>query len=882
MVAGGMLPTFDDDVDAMYTTSSTMSSPNKRGSNLANIELQATAHRKGDATPAPPIGEEPAHPPSLIYLMSLLSAMGGFLFGYDTGIVSGAMVFVRKYFELNSVWQEVIVSITVLGAWILSILAGSLSERYGRKVIILLASVIFTFGSIVMGFAWSKWILLFGRLTVGVAIGLASTVVPIYIAEVAPSNIRGSLVTLNNCFITFGQLVAAITAGVFSTDHETGWRWMLSLAAVPAAIQFTGFMFMPESPRWLIRRRRDSEAMESLKRMRGPKSTRLLYEFDIIKQSSLEAENQKARRKQQKRNMVMAILRKTASRRALIVGCLLMSIQQLAGINTVMYYTATIIEMSGVQSQSMAVWLVVPTAFVYVIFSFAGYMLADRIGRRTLTLGSLMGVIIALLVLGTGFHLTSLDSAPVTVFSVGFNNSMCDKYQDCSSCIENPHCGFCYNPRDMSSTCLLRNYDDPGHSLYGLCAADTVTTSQPTQSLLSHNNNNNSTSENLNDNDNHYHHHNHRNNNNDDNLDEDNSLEEPKESYLFANQVCPQTGNGGIGLNTWLVVGGLVLYLAAFAPGMGPMPWTINSEIYPTWSRSFCYSMATSVNWLFNMIVSFTFLTLTEALTTHGTFYMYSIISSIGWILLFWKLPETRGRSLEEVSSLFARQKPDNEDIIDADNNSASSAHTNATATTPSPHPPPQSLPPPTLSPPPPSAPTQLQQQLTAKKQRTAWLQPTSVSRRLDHRASTGQLSEIRPDEHLPPVGHENLAYDSTNDDDEPDDVSATDHDVANGANFRQPVGNTRAVQQQQIMMNNERRRYSHNPSATRHLQRAEQQRQNLDTSNHYYLPPPFTPNTSSSNVVSLQQPQQQHGQRTTHTNVTNTSGADHLSPTDH
>lgn len=98
---------------------------------------------------------------------------------------------------------------------------------------------------------------------------------------------------------------------------------------------------------------------------------------------------------------------------------------------------------------------------------------------------------------------------------------------------------------------------------------------------------------------------------------------------------------------------------------MAPMPWTINSEIYPMWARGVCYSMATSVNWLFNMIISLTFLTLTEALTTHGTFYMYSIIASIGWLLLFWKLPETRGRSLEEVSSLFARQKSDNEEIME-------------------------------------------------------------------------------------------------------------------------------------------------------------------------------------------------------------------------
>jgi len=598
MVAGGILPTFEQDDDQYDLPNTT--TDRKGGGSVHHGPLK----KKLSLSCA-------QNPPNIIYLMSVLSAMGGFLFGYDTGIVSGAMVFVRKFFNLNSLWQEVVVSITILGAWVLSLMAGSLSERYGRKSMILYASVIFTVGSVIMGFAWSKYILLFGRLTVGVAIGLASTVVPMYIAEVAPSNIRGSLVTLNNCFITFGQLSAAITAGAFSYDHENGWRWMLALAAVPAVIQFGGFMFMPESPRWLIRRQRDEEALVALKRIRGQKNPYVLREFDRIRQNQLELAVQEERRKQQKRNIIVAIMRKTATRRALVVGCLLMAIQQLAGINTVMYYTATIIEMSGVQSQSIAVWLAVPTAAVYVIFSFCGYLLADRLGRRSLTLGSLMGVILSLLVLGTGFHLTSMNGAVVTTHNMT-NLEVCYSKRDCSSCIAEPRCGFCYDAQNLAvAYCLEKNLDDPTRSVGGECAEETGNS-----------------------------------------------------NFVFANHICPSM-NQGIGLNTWLVLTGLVMYLAAFAPGMGPMPWTINSEIYPMWARSFCYSIATSVNWMFNLLISLTFISLTEVLTTHGAFYMYSIIASIGWLLLFWKLPETRGRSLEDISSLFAKQRPDDQDIMD-------------------------------------------------------------------------------------------------------------------------------------------------------------------------------------------------------------------------
>lgn len=613
MVAGGMLPTLDqdDDFDLPPTNNNTFTGPiDHRKGGLGESGLHAPIKKKLSVT-------GPQNPPNIIYLMSILSAMGGFLFGYDTGIVSGAMVFVRKFFNLNSLWQEITVSITVLGAWLFSLMAGSLSERYGRKVIILWASVIFTIGSIVMGFAWSKYILLFGRLTVGMAIGLASTVVPMYIAEVAPSNIRGSLVTLNNCFITVGQLSAAVTAGAFSYDHENGWRWMLALAAVPASVQFFGFMFMPESPRWLMRRHRDDEALVALKRIRGEKNPYVMREFDKIKQNQLELTIGEERRKEQKRNIIVAIMRKTATRRALIVGCLLQAIQQLAGINTVMYYTATIIEMSGVQSQSIAVWLAVPTAAVYVIFSFCGYLIADRVGRRSLTLGSLMGVIISLLVLGTGFQLTSMNGAVVTAHNMSTLES-CYSRRDCSSCIAEPRCGFCYDSQNLAvATCLEKNPDDNTRSLGGECAEGTG-------------------------------------NNN----------------FVFANHICPSMTQG-ISLNTWLVLLGLVMYLAAFAPGMGPMPWTINSEIYPMWARSFCYSIATAVNWMFNLLISLTFISLTEVLTIHGAFYMYSIIASIGWLLLFWKLPETRGRSLEDISQLFEKQKPDNQEIIEDDASSS-------------------------------------------------------------------------------------------------------------------------------------------------------------------------------------------------------------------
>lgn len=186
------------------------------------------------------------------WCMVLMSAMGGALFGYHTAIVSGAMIFVKAEFtDVDHVWQEAIVSVTILFAWLLSMTSAAVSDRWGRRVTILLSAGIFAAGSLVMGIAGNKWILLTGRGIVGAAIGWSSTIVPLYIAEMAPSSIRGSLVTANTAFTTGGQCLSLLVALLSSTylPQWLAWRLMLSLPLIPAVVQFTAFLtLMPESP----------------------------------------------------------------------------------------------------------------------------------------------------------------------------------------------------------------------------------------------------------------------------------------------------------------------------------------------------------------------------------------------------------------------------------------------------------------------------------------------------------------------------------------------------------------------------------------------------------------------------------------------------------
>lgn len=541
-----------------------------------------------------------------IYLVACLSAIGGFLFGYDTGIISGALIFIRDVFKLNEWWQESVVSSTLLAAWVFSIISGSATDKFGRKPVIISSSLIFVVGSIIMAVAWSKIVLLGGRLVVGAGVGLASMTVPMYIAEVAPSSIRGQLVMVNMCCITGGQFCASIIAYWFSLlKGDDGWRYMLGFAALPAAIQLFAFMAMPESPRWLIINKHYDEAKRVLAKIR-PQGADTEAEFEMIRQNCLRS---KQKQKAITSSTFQRIISTQPVRKALIVGCLLQVVQQVSGINTVMYYTASIFEMSGVYSKQKALLLSSATSLVNFVMTIVGLILVERAGRRSLTLISLFGVIVSLIVLGSGFQFAYYNSPKVTDVTNSTINHPCTSYTDCSSCVRNPECGFCFkegkghNNGDITpatATCLLVNSTHHDQSEVGKCSIGSAP------------------------------------------------------DHVWAYEWCPSA-------YSWVTMIGMVMYLFCFAPGMGPMAWTINSEIYPSWARSWCLSASTSVNWLFNLLVSMTFLSLTRAITKQGAFYLYASLAALGFIYFACVLPETKGKTLEELEYLFADQKWINE-----------------------------------------------------------------------------------------------------------------------------------------------------------------------------------------------------------------------------
>ncbi|XP_067683406.1 proton myo-inositol cotransporter-like [Haliotis asinina] len=528
-----------------------------------------------------------------IWILAIFSAIGGFLFGYDTGVVSGAMLLVKNDFTLTSVGEEVVVSVTIGSAFVAALCGGVLNDKFGRKSTTILASFVFTVGGVILGAAQNFAMLVTGRLILGIGIGLASMTVPMYIAECAPSHLRGRLVTVNVLFITGGQFVASVMDGAFSYVKKDGWRYMFGLAAVPSFVQMIGFIFLPESPRWLMKKGYEEKAYSVLASIRGTKNVD--EEVKVLRRVCNEDEEIK--QQQGDRSTIVRLLTTPSTRRAVTVGCGLQLFQQLTGINTIMYYSASVIKMSGISDKHEAIWLSAATSSCNFIFTIVGVWLVERIGRKKLLLGSLVGVILSLTFLAIGFQLAAFNSPPVILTERG-DNSSCSSFRWCEACIEDLSCGFCYNytsNNTVEGSCVSTfSSSDTSHAALGPC-----------------------------------------------------NETEPK-GHIWADNFCPT-------FYAWMSTLGLALYLMFFAPGMGPMPWTINSEIYPLWARSTGNSLSAATNWICNLLVSMTFLTMTETLTKYGTYWLFVVIAVLALIFFIVFLPETKGKSLEDVERLFSQ-----------------------------------------------------------------------------------------------------------------------------------------------------------------------------------------------------------------------------------
>ena len=436
-----------------------------------------------------------------------ITATGGLLFGYDTGVISGALLFIREDFApLTPFLEGVIVSFLLVGAVVGALSGGPLSDRLGRRPVVLLAAVIFGVGALAVALAPGVTFLIFGRFLLGLGVGLASLIVPLYIAEISPPDTRGALVSLNQLMITIGILLSYI-AGVALTPIE-GWRWMFALALIPALILFIGMFFLPETPRWLYEHNQQDKARGVLSRVLGGDETevdRQIQEIEEIRQQE-----------QQQAQAGYAELLQPWLRPALIIGIGLAIFQQITGINTVIYYAPTILQGVGFSEGGAIAATALGVGVVNVGFTVLAVYIIDRVGRRPLLIIGLIGMTVSLALLGLVFSLGSTSGAA------------------------------------------------------GLLAT-----------------------------------------------------------------VC------------------LALYIASFAISLGPIFWLMISEIYPLRNRGSAMSIAALCNWGSNFIVALIFPVLLATLGGAGSFWLFAALGIVAWFFVYYMVPETKGRTLEEIEADF-------------------------------------------------------------------------------------------------------------------------------------------------------------------------------------------------------------------------------------
>ena len=432
-----------------------------------------------------------------VYVAVGVAAIGGLLFGYDTGVISGAILFIKNQFSLSATMEEIVVSSVLVGAVIGAVVGGALTDRFGRRAMIIVAGIVFTLSATGTALAPTVTWLIAARIASGIGIGIASFISPMYIAELVPAKVRGALVAVNMLAITTGIVVAYLVDYAFSGVQ--GWRYMFGLAAIPSVALVIGMWWLPDSPRWLLSKSRVEQARQVLKRARTWSD--VSPEITDIRQS-MEKQGDGG----------LAGLFQPSLRMPLIVGLGLAVFQQITGINTVIYYAPTIFKFVGIEAAGPAILAGAGLTMVMWCFHVLAIFLLDRVGRRPLILIGVAGQIIGLAILGAAFQFQQLAS-----------------------------------------------------------------------------------------------------------------------------------------FKSYAAVGGLVIYVACFAFGLGPIFWLLISEIYPLKIRSAAMSAVTVTNWAMNLVVAVTFLTLVAILGHAGTFWLYGVIAVAAWVFIYRLVPETKGKSLEQI-----------------------------------------------------------------------------------------------------------------------------------------------------------------------------------------------------------------------------------------
>ena len=326
-----------------------------------------------------------------LYVVAIIASLGGLLSGYDTGVISGALLFINESWNLADTTQGLLVSSVLIGAVIGAATNGVLADIFGRKKIIMATAIIFIVGSVLCAFAPNIYVLIASRIFVGFAVGIVNFVVPLYLSEIAPKQLRGTLVSLYQWAITAGILFSYFINAAFA-GAVYNWRWMLFAGIVPGLILFIGMCFMHDTPRWLISKKREEEARMVFKKIEPELDTEKEIK-DIQKTIRLE-EHTTNKKFQFKKWMIMPF----------VVGIGIMFAQICTGINTIIYYAPTIFKNAGFESNITAIYATTGIGVINFLMTIVALYFTDRLGRKPLLYFGLTGVMLSLLTLGCAFQ----------------------------------------------------------------------------------------------------------------------------------------------------------------------------------------------------------------------------------------------------------------------------------------------------------------------------------------------------------------------------------------------------------------------------------------------------------------------------------------------
>ncbi|EJG1264510.1 sugar porter family MFS transporter [Staphylococcus pseudintermedius] len=327
-------------------------------------------------------------------MIFFIGALGGLLYGYDMGVISGALLYLKDDIPLNAYTEGLVVSSMLVGAIVGAGLSGPLSEKLGRRRLVFMISIVFIIGALILALAPTMEILVLGRVIIGLAVGGSTAIVPVYLSELAPTDARGSLSSLNQLMITIGILASYLVNYAFAPIE--GWRWMLGLAVVPSIILMIGVIFMPESPRWLLEKRGEKAARDVMK-LTYPASE-IDHEIENMKKINQIADN------------TWTVLKSPWLLSTIIIGSVFALLQQLIGINAIIYYAPKIFATAGF-GESTAILSTVGIGVVNVLVTIFAISIIDKIDRKKLLVIGNIGMVASLLIMSALIWLIGVNSA---------------------------------------------------------------------------------------------------------------------------------------------------------------------------------------------------------------------------------------------------------------------------------------------------------------------------------------------------------------------------------------------------------------------------------------------------------------------------------------